>query len=81
MMEGNLGGGDIRHFRTKKSGLLTCRNACMKDKRCKAFTYNKAAHHCWLKNDNHNPHNRDRNAISAYKRCYYGESVYTSSDL
>ena len=73
MMERDIHGGDIKHFLTKKDNVLECRNACMKDKKCKAFTYQKKARNCWLKDDTHNPNSENRNLISGFKRCYYGE--------
>lgn len=72
-MNRNLSGGDIRHFKSKsKKSPVECRNACMAEKRCTAFTFDKRNGNCWLKEPNHRPISRDNNLISGLKRCYYG---------
>ncbi len=43
----DIPGGD---YRSIKGGLLqSCRNACLKDKRCRAYTFNHRAKVCFLK--------------------------------
>jgi hypothetical protein len=43
----DLPGGDYRSL--KDGSLQSCRNVCLKEKRCKAYTYNKTARVCFLK--------------------------------
>ena len=72
-MDKDFWGGDIKHFKTKNKDVTECRNACMADKSCKAFSMLKNTGRCYLKHGGHKPISNNGNIISGLKRCYKGE--------
>jgi PAN domain len=58
-------GGDYHSFRTRS--LSTCKSACARDDRCRAFTHNRKTDTCYLKNRAGAPSDR-RETTSGLKR-------------
>ena len=73
LMDKDFWGGDIKHFTTKNKNVIECRNACMAEKSCKAYSMLKNNGVCYIKHGGHKPISNNGNIISGLKRCYLGK--------
>ena len=57
-------GNDYSDFRVQN--LLECQDSCLRDERCRAYTYDTVDRVCWLK-DRANSQQRSRDMVTGYK--------------